>query len=65
MKVNRWPMRATLFVACTVAGAATAQTYPTQPVRVVVAYGAGGEKSERLHQSATYGSLRMDAYAFG
>jgi 4,5-DOPA dioxygenase extradiol len=30
-----------------------------------VAYGAGGERIERLHQSVTFGSLRMDAYAFG
>jgi 4,5-DOPA dioxygenase extradiol len=31
-----------------------------------VAYGAGGDapKATRLHQSTTYGSLRMDAYAF-
>ena len=29
------------------------------------AYGAGGEKTERLHTSHTFGSLRMDAYAFG
>jgi 4,5-DOPA dioxygenase extradiol len=30
------------------------------------AYGAGGEKSKaaRLHSSATFGSLRMDAYSF-
>jgi 4,5-DOPA dioxygenase extradiol len=28
-----------------------------------VAYGAGG-KATRLHQSATFGSLRMDAYSF-
>ena len=28
-----------------------------------VAYGAGG-KTERLHSSATFGSLRMDAYRF-
>ncbi len=29
------------------------------------AYGAGGDKTERLHASHTFGSLRMDAYAFG
>jgi len=31
-----------------------------------VAYGAGGEKAKaaRLHSSATFGSLRMDAYSF-
>jgi 4,5-DOPA dioxygenase extradiol len=29
------------------------------------AYGAGGEEVERLHSSNTFGSLRMDAYAFG
>jgi 4,5-DOPA dioxygenase extradiol len=29
-----------------------------------VAYGAGGEKTERLHASTTFGTLRMDAYAF-
>ena len=28
------------------------------------AYGAGGEKVTRLHSSATFGSLRMDAYSF-
>jgi 4,5-DOPA dioxygenase extradiol len=30
-----------------------------------VALGAGGEKAARLHSSATFGSLRMDAYRFG
>ena len=30
-----------------------------------VAYGAGGDETRRLHSSVTYGSLRMDAYAFG
>jgi 4,5-DOPA dioxygenase extradiol len=29
-----------------------------------VAYGAGNGKTERLHTSTTFGSLRMDAYAF-
>ena len=28
------------------------------------AYGAGGKAAERLHSSATFGSLRMDAYSF-
>lgn len=33
---------------------------------LLVAYGAGGEnaKATRLHSSATFGSLRMDAYSF-
>jgi 4,5-DOPA dioxygenase extradiol len=31
---------------------------------LLVAYGAGA-KPERLHSSATFGSLRMDAYSFG
>ena len=30
---------------------------------LLVAYGAG-EKTERLHSSATFGSLRMDSYSF-
>jgi 4,5-DOPA dioxygenase extradiol len=30
-----------------------------------VALGAGGETATRLHSSATFGSLRMDAYRFG
>ena len=29
-----------------------------------VAYGAGGDVTERLHASTTFGTLRMDAYAF-
>jgi 4,5-DOPA dioxygenase extradiol len=29
-----------------------------------VAYGAGGGTTERLHASTTFGTLRMDAYAF-
>jgi len=29
-----------------------------------VAYGAGGAATQRLHTSTTFGSLRMDAYAF-
>ena len=45
--------------------AAIAHPTPEHFLPLFVAYGAGGEKSERLHQSATYGSLRMDAYAFG
>lgn len=34
---------------------------------LLTAYGAGGEnaKAARLHSSATFGSLRMDAYRFG
>ncbi len=28
------------------------------------AYGAGGPTTKRLHTSNTFGSLRMDAYAF-
>jgi 4,5-DOPA dioxygenase extradiol len=33
---------------------------------IFVALGAGGEgaKARRLHSSTTFGSLRMDAYAF-
>ncbi len=29
-----------------------------------MAYGAGGPQTERLHASTTFGTLRMDAYAF-
>jgi len=41
------------------------QEHPTEEhlLPLFVAMGAGG-KAERLHQSATYGILRMDAYAF-
>ena len=42
MKAIHGPMRTALFTACFVAGTAAAQTWPTQLVRVVVAYGAGG-----------------------
>lgn len=43
-----------------------AQAHPTEEhfMPLFVAYGAGGETTERLHTSATFGSLRMDAYAF-
>jgi 4,5-DOPA dioxygenase extradiol len=37
---------------------------PEHLMPLFVAYGAGG-KPERLHTSATRGSLRMDAYRFG
>jgi 4,5-DOPA dioxygenase extradiol len=41
------------------------RAHPTEDhiMPLFVAYGAG-ETSRRLHQSATFGSLRMDAYAF-
>ena len=41
------------------------QAQPTEDhfVPLFVAMGAGG-KAERLHSSATFGSLRMDAYSF-
>ncbi|HEY0283240.1 MAG TPA: class III extradiol ring-cleavage dioxygenase [Rhizomicrobium sp.] len=44
-----------------------AQAHPTEEhfMPLFVAYGAGGESVERLHSSATFGSLRMDAYSFG
>jgi 4,5-DOPA dioxygenase extradiol len=42
--------------------------HPTEEhlMPLLVAYGAGGEKTKatRLHSSATFGSLRMDAYSF-
>ena len=40
--------------------------HPTEEhfMPLFVAYGAGGESALRLHTSATFGSLRMDAYAF-
>jgi len=43
-----------------------AHAHPTEEhlMPLFVAYGAGGGKTERLHTSATFGSLRMDAYAF-
>jgi 4,5-DOPA dioxygenase extradiol len=42
-----------------------AEQHPTEEhlLPLYVAMGAGG-RAERLHQSATYGVLRMDAYAF-
>jgi 4,5-DOPA dioxygenase extradiol len=42
-----------------------AQAHPEEEhlLPLFVAYGAGGN-TERLHQSATFGSLRMDAYSF-
>jgi len=42
------------------------QAHPTEEhfMPLFVAFGAGGETVERLHTSATFGSLRMDAYAF-
>lgn len=42
-----------------------ARAHPSEEhlMPLFVAYGAGG-KAERLHQSATFGSLRMDAYSF-
>ena len=43
--------------------AVTAQPTEDHFVPLPVAYGAGG-KATRLHSSATYGSLRMDAYRF-
>jgi 4,5-DOPA dioxygenase extradiol len=43
-----------------------AEAHPTEEhfMPLFVAYGAGGAKVERLHTSATFGSLRMDAYSF-
>ena len=42
------------------------QAHPTEEhfMPLFIAYGAGGENVERLHTSVTFGSLRMDAYAF-
>jgi 4,5-DOPA dioxygenase extradiol len=42
-----------------------AMAHPTEEhlMPLLVAHGAGG-KAERLHSSATFGSLRMDAYSF-
>lgn len=42
-----------------------AMAHPTEEhlMPLLVAYGAGG-KAERLHSSATFGALRMDAYRF-
>jgi 4,5-DOPA dioxygenase extradiol len=43
-----------------------AQAHPTEEhfMPLFVAFGAGGETALRLHSSVTFGSLRMDAYAF-
>jgi 4,5-DOPA dioxygenase extradiol len=42
------------------------QEHPTEEhlLPLFVAMGAGGAKPRRIHQSASYGVLRMDAYAF-
>jgi len=42
------------------------QAHPTEEhfMPLLVAYGAGGPATTRLHRSVTFGSLRMDAYAF-
>jgi len=42
------------------------QAHPTEEhfMPLFVAFGAGGETVLRLHTSATFGSLRMDAYSF-
>ena len=45
--------------------AATAQPTEDHFMPLFFAYGAGGDKTSRLHSSVTYGSLRMDAYTFG
>lgn len=45
--------------------AVTAQPTEDHFMPLFVAYGAGGGETRRLHSSVTYGSLRMDAYAFG
>jgi 4,5-DOPA dioxygenase extradiol len=46
-----------------------AQAHPTEEhfMPLFAALGAGGEKAKatQLHRSTTFGSLRMDAYAFG
>jgi 4,5-DOPA dioxygenase extradiol len=44
--------------------AALAQPSEEHFMPLFVAYGAGGDHSERLHSSSTFGSLRMDAYSF-
>jgi 4,5-DOPA dioxygenase extradiol len=44
--------------------AAMAQPTPEHFLPLFFAYGAGSEKVTRLHSSATFGSLRMDAYSF-
>jgi 4,5-DOPA dioxygenase extradiol len=45
--------------------ATTAHPTTEHLMPLFVAYGAGGPETRRLHSSATFGSLRMDAYAFG
>lgn len=45
--------------------AVMAQPTEDHVVPLFAAYGAGGGKASRLHSSATFGSLRMDAYSFG
>ena len=45
--------------------AALAQPSEEHFMPLFVAYGAGGDTTRRLHSSHTFGSLRMDAYAFG
>jgi 4,5-DOPA dioxygenase extradiol len=45
--------------------AAMAHPTPEHFLPLPFAYGAGGEQVTRLHSSATFGSLRMDAYSFG
>ena len=47
-------------------GAAMAHPSEEHLMPLLVAYGAGGEKTKasQLHSSATFGSLRMDAYSF-
>ena len=44
-----------------------AAAHPTDEhlMPLFVAYGAGGNHTERLHTSICFGSLRLDAYAFG
>lgn len=44
-----------------------AAAHPTDEhlMPLFVAYGAGGPHTERLHTSVCFGSLRLDAYAFG
>ena len=44
--------------------AVTAQPTEDHFMPLFVAYGAGGDKTTRLHSSVTYGSLRMESYAF-
>jgi len=41
--------------------------HPTEEhlLPLYVALGAGADRTSHLHQSTTYGILRMDAFAFG